>query len=111
MSSKHIHFQTVKVKLKNRCKVLLIFTFFLHTGCKKLVEINAPTNTITTSQTFVDSSNAASSIAGLYSVMVNTFGDPSFGNGGITIFCGASADELQFFGSSYGSTGDQFTFN
>jgi len=75
-------------------------------SCKKYVQIAPPTNTITTSQVFADSANALSALGGLYADMINT-GSVAFGDGFITVYCGASADELLPFESS----GDQVSTN
>lgn len=75
-----------------------IFTGFLIVGlsalfsCKKLVDINPPTNSITSSQVFADSANAEAAVAAIYTNMVNI--NPSFGSGAMTIFTGLSSDEL-----------------
>jgi hypothetical protein len=61
------------------------------TGCKKLIEINEPIDSITTKETFKDSSNTASAFAGLYSVMVNGLSTEC---GALSIYAGESADEI-----------------
>jgi len=58
-----------------------------------LVQIDPPTNSITTSQVFADSSDAASALAGIYSNMRGRT-NIGFGNGAISLYCGSSADEL-----------------
>jgi len=65
-------------------------------SCKKLVDINPPTSSITTSQVFADSSDAVSAVAGIYASLVNVT-SLQFGTGAITVFCGLSADELRPF--------------
>lgn len=66
-------------------------------GCRKLIEIDPPARTITTSQVFVDSVNAAAGLAGIYSRLINTGGAVSFGSGAMTIYSGLSSDELVNF--------------
>lgn len=63
-------------------------------SCKKLVQINAPTNSITTSQIFADSLDATSALSGVYNQLIATGSSVQFGDGLITLYGGLSADEL-----------------
>lgn len=76
-------------------KVLIAICLFLN-SCKKLVEIDPPAATVTTTQTFSTDDLAIAAMTGVYNSMINANGD-NFGNGIITIYCGASSDELEFF--------------
>lgn len=79
---------------------LLILLILNLSFCDKLIEIPPPSNSITTSQVFSDSINAAAAISGIYSSIIyksNRFG---FCNGAETILCGLSSDELVNFESS-----------
>jgi len=69
-------------------------------GCKKLVEISPPISSITTSQTFSTDIEATQAMVGVYNYMINGSGTNAF-NGAATVYCGAYADELNFF-----NTGD-----
>lgn len=72
-------------------------------GCKKIVHIGPPVNSITTTQVFKDSTNAASAIAGIYSKLnYSQFASskPGFGNGVLTEYGGLSADELGIIGAT-----------
>ena len=73
--------------------IVLIFISLFYSSCKKFVQIDAPTSSITTSETFSDSADANAAIMGIYANMINT-GNPEFSSGAITIYCGLSADEL-----------------
>jgi hypothetical protein len=75
-------------------------------GCKKLVEIPPPSNSITTSQTFSDSADANSAVTGIYNGLRGN-GDLYFGCGGISLYTGTSSDELL----PYLSGNDQFSTN
>ncbi|HXD77613.1 MAG TPA: RagB/SusD family nutrient uptake outer membrane protein [Puia sp.] len=68
----------------------LIATFF--GGCKKLIQISPPSNTVVTNQVFSADAEATSAMSGIYSSMAN--GYLTFSNSGVTILCGLSADEL-----------------
>jgi hypothetical protein len=78
-------------------------------SCKKLVQIPPPANSITTSQVFADSADAAAAISGIYAKIIGQTGDASC-NGLETILCGLSSDELVSFNN--GNTNQtQFYFN
>lgn len=81
-------------------KVLISFSilfFLLITfSCSKMVAIPEPTNILTTNQMFSTDDQAVSVINGIYANMVNGT-SLNFGNGGITIYTGMSADELKNF--------------
>ena len=75
---------------------ILIFLFLF--SCKKLVQIDPPVDSITTSQVFTDSTDAASALAGMYSSIAYA-GGLGFGNSVMTVYPGMSSDELLQFGS------------
>ena len=68
-------------------------------GCKKLIAINEPINTLTTTEVFSSEAQAESSLAGLYAYLI-TPGGEYFGNGGMTLYAGLSSDELSSFSGS-----------
>jgi starch-binding outer membrane protein, SusD/RagB family len=76
-------------------RLAALFTFCIQhfCSCKKLVQIEPPINSITTTEVFVDSANAASAVLGIYNNMINN-GSITFGSGSISLYCGASSDEL-----------------
>lgn len=90
------------------CK--LKFNYFIYffaaisalTGCKKLVEIDPPKNTITTEQIFSDNTQAEWAIAGIYSKMIHgtnhsligTTAETDFGAGLSTVLGSLSSDEM-----------------
>jgi hypothetical protein len=63
-------------------------------SCKKLVDVGKPVSTITTDDAFSTNAKANSTMAGVYSQMMNNSGSFVFSNGGLTIYAGLSADEL-----------------
>lgn len=72
--------------------LLMIFLSSFTLGCRKIIEIDPPSNSITTSQVFSSDQQATAVAASIYSELINnTFG---FANGGLTLFSGMSADEL-----------------
>jgi hypothetical protein len=90
------------------CLLLMSYCFG---GCKKLIQIQPPVNSITTTEVFSTDAQSNSALAGIYAQMINA-GNPyeAFSNGGITIFGGLSSDELIW---SYGPGGQQgvYQFN
>lgn len=66
------------------------------TGCKKMVTIDEPVNSITTSKVFSSEATATAAVIALYSKMINS--DLTYSNGALTIFNGLSADELKING-------------
>ncbi|HRP37876.1 MAG TPA: hypothetical protein PLS50_08785, partial [Candidatus Dojkabacteria bacterium] len=83
--------------------MLVIFIYYIMltifcTSCRKLVEVSPPTNSITTSQAFSTDELARAAVMGVYHKMINASGD-NFSNGVITLYCGATADEVEFFSS------------
>ncbi|HEX9504016.1 MAG TPA: RagB/SusD family nutrient uptake outer membrane protein [Patescibacteria group bacterium] len=82
--------------LKNKIITTLSFIIcIINSGCKKLVHIGEPVNTITSAEAFNNENTATSAVLGIYNSL-----DPlnlSFGNGEITLYCGLSSDELNFF--------------
>lgn len=85
----------MKQHIKSLIHLVLISCLSAIYGCKKLVEIPPPISSITTSQTFSTDANATAAMIGVYNSMINTGENAT--NGDATIYCGASADELQFF--------------
>jgi len=62
------------------------------TGCHKLLDVPPPQDQVSTATVFASDSNALSTLSGMYiQMMDNTRG---LFNGGLTIYCGLSADEL-----------------
>jgi hypothetical protein len=72
-------------------------------GCKKLVNIPPPVNSVTTSQVFSTDQEATEAMDGVYNGMINGGNIYAFKDG-ITIYCGASSDELSFY--TNGNTGN-----
>lgn len=74
------------------CAVISIA--LLLTGCKQLVDIDEPIDTVTSAKIFSSDEQADQTLAGLYSQIVSTDGILSMLNGGATIYGGLAADEL-----------------
>ena len=67
-------------------------------SCKKMVTVPPPVNTITTVEIFKDDAQAATAMAGVYTLMVNKA--LNFSNGYATIMGGMSSDELFYFSTN-----------
>jgi hypothetical protein len=73
----------------------LLACSLLVTACKKLVDVPPPVSSITTEEVFADSADANSAILGIYTQLINASGGtPNFTSGALTLYAGASADEL-----------------
>lgn len=81
--------------------IIMLGTLLLH-GCKKLVEIDPPVDTITTKEIFTSNKQAEWAISALYSKMINgtshlfirDAAENNFASGLATILGGVSSDEL-----------------
>lgn len=76
---------------------LFSFSFLLSfllsgTGCKRFVVIPPPKDQLVSSSVYQDEATATAAILGIYEKMQESPG--YFSNGGITFYCGLSADEL-----------------
>jgi starch-binding outer membrane protein, SusD/RagB family len=97
--------------MKGNFKLIMVFLIpvYLCVGCKKLVQVPPPTNSVTVSQVFSSDAQATAAISGLYSYMINTpFG---FSNSGMTFYSGLSADELTLFFLDQSDQNAQFRLN
>jgi len=93
--------QSREFLLRSRYWPCLMIIFYL-IACNKLVEIPPPSTTITTSQVFADSIDAAAAISGIYSRIQYDGNGLAFCNGIETVICGLSSDELvSFYTDSY----------
>lgn len=87
--------------IHKRAIVLAGFSLVIIAGlasCKKMVTVPLPINSITTEEMFKTDAQALTSMAGVYSVMVN--GPLSFSNSYTAILGGLSADEMFYNGTT-----------
>jgi hypothetical protein len=90
--------------------ILLCIAFVLH-SCKKLIEIDPPTNVIGTEEVFKTNEQANSAMAGIYSQMMTNVGAMIFSNGGLTVYGGLSSDEFVNFSGTNVPVDYQFLTN
>jgi starch-binding outer membrane protein, SusD/RagB family len=83
------------------------YFLFLLISCKKFIEVPPPVDQLTTSAVFSNDETANAAALGMYSdiMRLNNY----IGNGGMTIYCGLSADELST--TSLNSTYEPFRAN
>lgn len=75
----------------------ILLLIIANAGCRKLVQIPEPINSITTSETFNSIQKATSAVTAIYFEM--SYGNPiNYASGGTTINAGLSADELSVYG-------------
>src|SRR5260370_34621370 len=72
--------------------VIVVLLVCFGVGCRKLVNLTPPQNTATPPVVFSTNGLAVAAVVNMYSTLIN--GGQGFGNGGSTIWCGLSADEL-----------------
>jgi len=72
--------------------ILFLIGMTLLNGCKKLVEVNPPINSVTGSNVYNSNANAAAVMTGIYSSLSS--GNFTSGVNGVSVICGLSADEL-----------------
>lgn len=92
---------------RNSIFSFLIFVLINSTGCKKLVQVAPPRDSIVSEMVFSNDSMASSAVTGLYSTIMSQ--TKYFLNGGMSLFPGLSADELTRTASF--NTEDQFSGN
>jgi hypothetical protein len=85
---------------------LFIALLTVSISCKKFVDVGTPKTEVLLSDAFKEDNSATSAVLGIY---INMLSDFNFINGGITIYSGLSADELEDF--SQGAEGVQFQQN
>jgi len=86
---------TLKYGAISRLTTALAMTgFLLLSSCDKFVQIPPPKSSLTTSQIFTDSLNAAAAVSGIYSNILYGSGGVDFCNGAQTTYLGLSSDEL-----------------
>ena len=91
---------TLNMRLTHNIASILGLTACIY-SCNKLVQIQQPTNTITTSETFSNPANATSAITAIYSQMSWDINSPCYSNGATTICAGLAADELNVYGGNF----------
>lgn len=89
--------QTFKYQSYCMAFLLLVGTG-VATGCKKLIEISDPRDTIQREEAFSSNELANSVLAGIYSSMMTNSGQMTFSNGAMSIYPGMSAGELVNYG-------------
>lgn len=86
--------------------LLISAQFFILNSCKKLIEVDYPTDQLNSDLVFLDSSTAISAVTGIYSEMLS--GRNLFTNSATTLYGGLSADELYYYSSGLN---DEFAKN
>jgi len=75
----------------------LLCAIYGMSSCRKLIDIDLPSNSVTTEAAFSNNDLANGVMAGIYSQMMSNNGNMLFSNGATTIYAGLSADELVNF--------------
>jgi starch-binding outer membrane protein, SusD/RagB family len=80
---------------RTRCVPLILTLFLFQPGCRKLANVEAPFTSTNAGNVYTDDATAISVFTGLYTLLSN--GSSFTGNGGISMLCGLSADELTLY--------------
>jgi starch-binding outer membrane protein, SusD/RagB family len=95
------------VPVKKYVCIVMILFLLTAVGCKKLVQVDEPDDSLTTSTVFSNDSLAQAAVDGLYIKIMNS--SKFLLNGGMSLFPGLSADELVRTTTS--TNEDQFYYN
>ncbi len=76
-------------------KLIIALTFLTATGCRKIVQVKEPIDTLTTSEVFSNEANATAALAQVYNHLITNGGtDIGILMDVQTLFAGLSSDEL-----------------
>src|SRR5687768_13019520 len=95
------------VKTRRNIIISTVLLLCLNTGCKKLIEVDPPDGWLESGAVFSDDAQAMAAVMGLYSSIMSQ--TKYFLNGGMSVFPGLSADELNRTFNI--NTEDQFVTN
>lgn len=82
--------------------VAVIIAITALTGCKKLIDIDDPIDTITTGRVFSNNEQAQSAMSGVYTKLINgttvnsSYADRGFAMGAVSVFASLSADDYSY---------------
>lgn len=83
--------------MKSIIYTLTLVLVFSILSCKKMVEVDAPIDRISSNSVFLEDGTALSAILGLYSSLASQ--SPTFSDGASTIWMGLASDELNYTGA------------
>lgn len=95
-----------------RSTVATLFFFLLLTaGCKKLIEIDPPIDSVSTGVVFNDPDKITAALSGIYFTLMTNTGTPAFSNGHMSVYGGLMADELTPYAGASATADYQFFTN
>ncbi len=99
MNLSYKNINSIKLKLiASRISVSVLVISFLISGCKKFVDVPAPTKSITDDNVYTSDYTAIAVLTGMYTKMgYSGGGDPFTGTFGISLMSGLSADEFTLY--------------
>ncbi|MBO9571838.1 MAG: hypothetical protein J7497_06475, partial [Chitinophagaceae bacterium] len=77
----------LKINNNIKCAWVFVLTGFV-ASCEKFVELDPPTDRVSSEVLFTDSANAVGAIAGMYINFLYSGTNPDFFNGGLTLYTG-----------------------
>ena len=84
-------------KLHTRLFIFITTLLIVGTSCTKFVEIDPAPNLVQTDALFANDKTAISAVYGVYA-QIRSY-NLGMNNGGLSVFCGLSADEISYLGS------------
>ncbi|QJB39161.1 RagB/SusD family nutrient uptake outer membrane protein [Chitinophaga oryzae] len=96
-----------------RSTVTILFSVLLlaASGCKKLIEIDPPIDSVNTGVVFNDPDKITAALSGIYFTLMTNTGTPAFSNGHMTVYGGLMADELSPYAGASNVADYQFFTN
>ncbi|MHB8207637.1 RagB/SusD family nutrient uptake outer membrane protein [Mucilaginibacter sp.] len=82
------------VDTKYKTKIIVILLLLNLSACKKLAEVNAPPNLLTSNEVFNNDQTATSAVLGIYAKMMA--GGTNITNSAASAYTGLSSDELRY---------------
>ncbi|MBC9931844.1 RagB/SusD family nutrient uptake outer membrane protein [Chitinophaga qingshengii] len=91
--------------------VVLAVLLTMAGGCKKLIEIDPPINSVNTGVVLNDPEKITAALSGIYYTLMTNTGTPTFSNGHMTVYGGLLADELYPYSGAAVAVDYQFYTN
>jgi hypothetical protein len=91
------------IVIKNSCLILIAILPFEQSGCKKLVTVESPITSLTSTNVYNNDATAAAVLTGIYTSLSQYNYQPGTSFNSISLASGLSADELTLAGGSSNS--------
>src|SRR6266516_2147539 len=96
----HIFYKSHRMKMKIILAFQLIASLLIFSSCKKLVEVKAPSTSVTSDNVYTNDATAAAVLTGIYSILADFSPLRAQTINSISLVSGLSADELTLHGGA-----------